>query len=61
MLHFQSLSDTLPLPHADEDNYQRMTVVIEKVERVFREITTTRKVIAADGTVVECTQDVVCY
>ena len=60
MLYFQSLSDTLPLPHADE-NYQRMTVVKEKVERVFREITTTRKVIAADGTVVECTQDVVCY
>jgi hypothetical protein len=33
--------------------------VIEKVERVYREITTTRKVIGAQGQVLENTQDVV--
>ncbi|XP_053405315.1 TP53-binding protein 1-like isoform X2 [Mercenaria mercenaria] len=54
----QALPDTLPLTHSEEDNYQKVTVVIEKVERVYREIITTRKVIGAQGQVLENTQDV---
>ncbi|WAR00362.1 TP53B-like protein [Mya arenaria] len=54
----QSLPDTLPLPQSDEDHYQRVTIVIEKVERVFREITTTKKVVGPDGAVIESSQDV---
>lgn len=56
---FQSLPDTLPLPHSEEDNYQKVTIVIEKVERVFREITTTKKILGPQGQLIESTQDVV--
>ncbi|KAH3837070.1 hypothetical protein DPMN_110448 [Dreissena polymorpha] len=54
----QSLPDTLPLPHSEEENYQQVHVVIEKVERVYREITTTRRVISLDGQVLDCTKEV---
>lgn len=58
---FQSLPDTLPLAHSDEDHYQKVTIVIEKVERVYREITTTKKVLGPQGQLLESTQDIVSW
>lgn len=58
-LELQALPDTLPLTYSEEDNYQKVTIVIEKVERVYREITTTRKVINSQGQILENTQEVV--